>query len=417
MSRTWEEPLVREKGANRAFQLVQKTRIPEFLLGIMLTFDGLALPVWKFPVSLIALALLALLALQRQARLTIGGASWVPTMLTLALIYVATVSAMSHPTSISSDWTRRAVRISFVMIFVMMLATERLHLGSLLKGLTFGLIANVFAFKLHLTSDDYQGALTGWVGDKNKAGMYYAVVGLLLLWQMRTRTARIVWSALVMVPLWMTESRTSMTAYACGLIWVWVISRRPVLIRWLAAGGVILVVNFIESNFAQVGQFAERSGSDILRLRIQAATDLKLASAPFWGMGLGEAYVPIGSDNFFFHDSVATLRVEGGWPYFVVIVGVTLIVALRPLKSHKPAYQGMVTQGGAITLLICAWKLGEVFLTIPWAVLMGVAFNYVLKGEPESDTEGVLDYSPPDAQVMVRTGNMLMSTLPSPRRG
>lgn len=288
MSQTVREPLVREHGPNRIVAMAHKTRVPEFLLSILMTADGVPIPGLNFPYSLIALGLLVALALKRRPAHKMELKSWVPTLLTLALIYVCAISAISHPTSISSDWVRRASRIAFIIVIAMMLATERLHLGSILRGLTVGLVANVIAFELHLSPDTYAGALTGWVGDKNKAGMYYAVVGLLLLWQMRSRLARVSWAALVMVPLWMSQSRTSMTAYAMGVIWTWTIARRPVLIRWVSAVGVVALVQYIETSFAQIGDFASRWGSDLLRQRIEFATDQKLGARLHGGWALAK---------------------------------------------------------------------------------------------------------------------------------
>ena len=35
--------------------------------------------------------------------------------------------------------------------------------------------------------------------------------------------------------------------------------------------------------------------------------------------------------------------------------------------------------GAAVATLICAWKLGEVFLTIPWGLLLGLGLNRLIR--------------------------------------
>ena len=85
--------------------------------------------------------------------------------------------------------------------------------------------------------------------------------------------------------MWLTESRTSMTAYAAGLLWVFVLAKRPALVRGLGAFLLWLSVTYLESNFARAGVFENRWGSDLLRGRIDAAAAIKVAAAP-WHLSL-----------------------------------------------------------------------------------------------------------------------------------
>ena len=232
-------------------------------------------------------------------------------------------------------------------------------------------------------------ALSGYFGDKNKAGLFYAVVGLLLAALLITRAARFFWILFFGTMVWLTLSRTSISAFTFGLVWALVFARLPFVLRWGAGGTIITAMNYLEDNFAQAGIFENRWGSDLLRARIDAAAAEKLAAAPWWGMGLGQAFVTIDGNQWFFHNAYETLLVEGGWPYAIGVVAITGFVCLRPFAPGTRLYTARMIQGTGLALLICALRLGEVFLTIPWALLMGVAlYQWGKVDGPSSDELG-----------------------------
>lgn len=356
---------------------LRRTHPFELLMGALLTVDVAFLV--PFPFANVALLILIVIGLTRPAPLRFSprlGA--VPVLLIGALAYLAATSAVADFSPYAGDWIRRLIRLTIVVLGCLILATGRFHLPSITRGFALGLVANIGAFYLGLTRDDYGGVLTGFVGDKNAAGLMYAVGGVLLMGMTRTAPQRLILAAATAVPVWLTASRTSLMAYAAGLLWIWVISRRAPVVRWLAAGAVMMIVNYVEANFAQVGPFEARWGSDLLRERIESAVAHKLSSASWFGEGLGEAYVRIGTDNWYFHSSYDTLLIEGGWPLCIAIVGVTVWIGLIPFGNEDRGYPGMVSQGATVTLLICAWKLGEVFLTVPWVLLMALAIHATL---------------------------------------
>jgi len=341
--------------------------------------DGVEIPGLQFPVSMIGLGLMVLVAFARKPTHKLGIYWWVPWALFLLLLWAVLVSVLASPTELAASWPRRSVRIAAVILFALVLATGRIHIPSVLKALALGLCANAVAFYSGLTPDYYGGLLTGWLGDKNKAGLYYSVVGILFLLTVRRFSLRLASVLITAGLLWLTGSRTSMSAYAFGLLWLGLASRLSPPLRWLAAGATIASVTYLEENFAQAGVFESRWGSDLLRGRIDAAAVEKLASAPPQGMGLGEAYVMIEGKAWYFHDSYATLLVEGGWPYAFGMVFLTALVGIRPFLSvGTPDFNSRVSQAATVVLLICAWKLGEVFLTIPWALCFGVALRQML---------------------------------------
>lgn len=355
----------------------------QFLLGALLVADGVALPGLNFPLSLLGVAGLCLLGFSRPPKLLLGRFGWVPWALTLALAWTVAVSLFTPASPDAADWSRRIIRIAAVVLLAFALASERLHLPSVLKGLALALMVNAAAFYAGLAPDTYGGALTGWLGDKNKAALAYSVLGVLLLSQVRRPPVRVLVVVVTAALVWFTGSRTSMTGYAFGLVWLWLVARRAAPVRWASAGGLAAAAVWLEDNLAQTGQFAERWGSDLLRGRIDAASEVKLAGTPFEGLGFGEAYVLIDGRLWYFHNAYWSLLVEGGWVLAVTIVAVTVFVGLRPFEAGVHDYRAVIAQGATVALLIAGWKLGEVFLTNTWGLVLGFALNVVLRHQDE----------------------------------
>ncbi|MGO2584705.1 MAG: hypothetical protein ACTH9F_05140, partial [Brachybacterium tyrofermentans] len=75
---------------------------------------------------------------------------------------------------------------------------------------------------------------------------------------------------------------------------------------------------------------------------------------------------------WFFHNSYWSALVEGGWPWLLLILGITVVFALRPFTRDLNR-QELAVQATTVALLICAWRLGEVLFTIQWAVVIAFA--------------------------------------------
>lgn len=353
---------------------VRETRGLEFVLGMILMLEGVLTPALAVPLSQAGVFLLIVTGLTRPSRLKFVRWRWVFPLFCLLLLYVAMVSIESQAGG-GSDWSRRLIRLIGIALLTWVIATGRVNFPSIIKGLAFALALNAILFLAHVAPDTYGGALSGYIGDKNKAGLYYAVAGLLVLQVLRSRSGRILWTLIIAGLLWLTESRTSITALTAGVLWAWLAARRFAPLRWIAATGLWFGVGYLEDNFAQAGVFENRWGSDLLRGRIDAASLEKLEAAPWWGLGLGQAFVVIAGDTWYFHNSYWSLLVEGGWPYLVGVVTITVLVGLRPFGPGERTYSGMLVQGATVCILICALRLGEVFLTIPWALTIGAALN------------------------------------------
>ena len=75
-----------------------------------------------------------------------------------------------------------------------------------------------------------------------------------------------------------------------------------------------------------------------------------------------------------FHNSYALLRVEGGWPLVVAMLVLVVVVALGLFGINKEVSDDQrAVEAGLAVVLVCAWKLGEVFFTLPCLFLVGAA--------------------------------------------
>lgn len=363
---------VRERAAltlHRAGEI----RIPEFVLFFLLIGVGLLpLPQIGFSLENLAVAGIVGLGLLRRPPRTLGALEGLVPVVVVALFYLTVVSLFATPTEFAADWPTRLLRFLAVLLMVLVIGTGRVDIRSGLYGLTAALLVNIPLFYAGLVPANYGTYLTGLVGDKNVAGLAYALVAVLLLaLPDRNRVRRL----LVLVlggAVWLTGSRTAMAAYVGAVLWVLLAPRLPVVGRWALGGAVAFGVNLLSEDYALIGRFSDREGSDLLRARIDAASEIKVGQAGFFGDGLGEAYVHLEDGNWFFHNSYWTALVEGGWPWMLVLVGATVLVLGRPFTSRLSTRQ-IALQAACVVILVCAWRLGEVFLTMYWGIAMGMA--------------------------------------------
>lgn len=325
-----------------------------------------------FPLAQLAVIGLCVIGSVRRPTRDIGQFGVLFLIAFFFLTYLAVISDYNDVPS--ADWTRRLIRLTANVMLLFFVASGRLSMKSILVGVGAALLVNLPAFATGVTANHYGGALTGWLGDKNQAGLWYAVIGLLVLSQVKGAGWRFLVFVVFAGALWWTGSRTSLAAYGLGLIWFYLGGRLPMWLRWVTMFGFIQLVGFIEDNFAQAGVFADRAGSDALRARIDAATQFKIDHASFLGEGLGQAYVFMQNDVWYFHNSYWTLRVEGGWIYLGAIVLLTVGLGLRLFNPIRNP-QVTLVEASTLGLLMCATRLGEVFLTTVWALVMALALQ------------------------------------------
>lgn len=367
---------------------VGKLRIPELVLFFGLIFEGsmFGLPI---PLNQVVIVGIVLLAITRRPQVELGRLQMLVPLLVIGLFYLAMLSMFTEATEFAFDWERRLLRLGLTAVFLLVLASGRIDLRSGLAGLATGMILNAIAFYLGLAPDNYGGVLSGFFMDKNVAGMAYAIVGVLVLAVVDRRWVKVALVLVFAAMVWLTGSRTSIAAMVAGVGWILIAPRLPVIGRWIFGLLIYLGVDLVSEDYSQIGVFSNRVGSDLLRSRIDAASEVQVDVAGFFGMGLGEAYVSFPDDpgsRWLFHNSYWSALVEGGWPWLLLVLGITVVFALRPFETRltKPE---LAVQATAVTVLICAWRLGEVFFTLQWALVVGAAIWFWANARQERDRQ------------------------------
>lgn len=342
----------------------QPTRLAEFVLGVVVLYAWAPPGVPGFlSLGLVGVAGLLGLALLRPGGIRLGGPGgalgWLAPVLVLLVGYLVLVS-ISSPDDSLSGWPRRALRLTMVLALLVALVSGRLHWPSLVRGAAVGLLANAALFFAGIAPAPYGEYLSGFLLDKNQAGLAYAVVTLLYLGLVDERRRQVAVVLLGAALVWTTGSRTSIAALACGLVWVVLRPRLGPAARVALVVALGVGVQVVENNFARAGVFASRDGSDAFRARIDEASQAKLALSPPQGLGLGESFVWIGDRQYLFHNSYWAALVEGGWVLlaaYLVLVAVAVGVWRRGPVPHLWAS----AEAANLAILVCALRLGEVF--------------------------------------------------------
>ncbi|MGD8215840.1 zinc ABC transporter permease [Aestuariimicrobium sp. Y1814] len=343
----------------------------DFVLGFALLWDRYPLPVVAQPTGIAVVGLLILLGALRRPTHQLRHRGLMVALFAVMMVAVIVVTQLN-----ALDWVQRSTKMVLLFVFALTIAVGRVHLRSLLAGLTVGLLANVGLFYAGLTSNAYPPYLTGFLGDKNVAGLMYAVVLVAGLALYRRWQSQLVHVVVLAVPLVLTGSRTSMAAAVAGLVWVLLRNRLPLLWRFALVGTLIWLLGVVERQFARMGLFADRGETDWFREQIRIATELKVANAPWYGEGLTTAWVLLGGTRFmWFHDSYAAMRIEGGWIMIAIMGVLILVLGLGLLQPGRVGQPLLFAEGAIVVVLVCAWQLGEVFFTTPAFLVLGMAWR------------------------------------------
>ncbi len=370
----------------------EPTRLADFLLGAVVLF-AVAFPLapGHLQVGLVALAGLVALSVSRRPTRSLAGLTWLPGAVVAMIGYLVLVSVSGLDLSLFG-WSQRALRLGLVATAVAVVVSGRIHYPSLVRGMAVGLFGNAVLFFAGVAPAPYQQYLTGFLLDKNQAGLAYTVVGVLLI-GVTTNTRRQIAIAVVSTALvWATGSRTSIAALVCALVWFALRPRLSVPARLMLAGAFAFAIPFVQEKYGQTGEFADRVGTDWFRARIDAASEAKLAHAPWHGQGLGEAWVHLqDGSTYFFHNSYWALLVEGGWIYLLATLVLTVWFCMRPLRSGPPP--SLLARSGEaanLAVLICALRLGEVFGATTASIALAAGLIGYLQAESlRSSHEGV----------------------------
>ncbi|MGY5318306.1 hypothetical protein ACXA45_03610 [Neomicrococcus lactis] len=319
------------------------------------------------PLGELAIILLIAVSVFRPRLTSLRSASVWLLGATAILTYMLIVSVINE-----TDWFRRLTRIVILLIFFYCVATGRVNLNMGIKGYLTGLILNVPLFYAGLAPDNYAGALTGYLVDKNVAGLVYGVATFIAMFLVRGGLARVTVFVIGMVAVFATGSRTTMAAMLLAAVWLVVAKRLNLFFKVTLFGFLLFLFYFLEENYARAAIFSDRWGSDLLRERIGEASLEKLATGPWYGYGLGQAFATVDDANWLFHDSYLALRAEGGWILLVAVICVYLATFYPLLRLSRFNVHSSTAVSAMIVVFFCALKLGEVFITPVGFLLMGI---------------------------------------------
>lgn len=348
------------------------SRILDVLLGALLVVDGISVGAGAFrlPIAEAAGVALVLLAGFRRPQRSLANFG-VLAVLAFGLLTFLAVSSTVNGID-DEDWVRRIFRIAVLVCLAGAFASGRLDLRGALHGMITALVINIPLFYAGLAPDTYGGVLTGVLGDKNVAGLYYAVIPVLLIATTTSRRHQVLLFVFAFGGTALTGSRTSLAGLACALIWMIVSPRLGLTVRWILAIGLGLGVYWLSESLPRLGgYFDDRLGSDLLRERIQTASWEKAAEAPWYGLGLGEAHVHLDEATWFFHNSFWGLLAEGGWPFLVIVLSAYVVLGMRPFRHAVRTPSRVAVEASTLIFLVCASQLGEVFITVTGALVLG----------------------------------------------
>ncbi|GAA2899558.1 O-antigen ligase family protein [Microbacterium esteraromaticum] len=357
------------------------------LMGLIVV--RVSLPGTPFPVAQIGIAVLVIVGCFRRPTRSFVHAWWVPAAMLGLLAFLVIETWLQ-----GIDPVRRAGNLAILIVMSLFLASGRIDVGSAVKGIGVGLLLNGALFYAGVAPDNYQGRLTGFLEDKNAGALVIALGTFLLFLVIRSRWGRLLLVVAGAAAIAATDSRTTMAASFVALVWL-LSSRYLRRTAQLATLGMaFLAFLWADDNLATIGDYGEtREGSDEFRSRIDAASSLKAAAAPWHGFGLGEATVSLDSGTWFFHNAYEALIVEGGFVLAAVVLGLFVVAGLglapRAVGVDVTSGESRVITAATLVVFCCALRLGEVFLAPIGLVVLGIGIARMLpplpSGQPASE--------------------------------
>lgn len=345
----------------------------DVVIGALLVAEGVN--VGGFPLNVFVLIALVALRITKKSPYVVPYGGLFIALLTLGLGFV-TVSSFAVGISGTDQIIRRVGRMVIIIFFTLLIADRRVDFKSLMTGFGVGLVINATAFYLGLNPDNYGGYLTGWMEDKNVAGLFHGIVVLLLFGLYQQRKHRILILVIGLPLLWETGSRTSMAGTILGVLWI-LFAHRANLIAKIGIGFFLAwLFEYLQKNFADSEVFGDRTGTDWFREQIDILSWAKVEDAPWNGFGLGQAVVTFENGRtMYFHNSYWTLLVEGGWVWASLVCAATFLAVFVWKQPGYKTRRNLTAESAMVFLAVCSWRLGEVLLTVPWAFAVGYALS------------------------------------------
>lgn len=345
----------------------------DFTVGFLFIFRSVSL--FSLPLATIVLLLYVVFRSFKKTDYSVRCSGAVIAVFLVGAVYLLIVSVFVQEIDLQT-YLQRMVRILAIVFFALLIADRRIDIRSLLLGFGVGLLFNATGFYAGIAPADYGEYLTGWIQDKNVAGLYHAVVSLLLFVFFTKTWQRTMIIVLALPLLWETGSRTSIGAFIIAMGWVLLARKISIVWKMVLGGAVMWLFEWAQTNFASSEVFGDRTGTDWFREQIDTAAWAKVQATPWYGQGLGEATVVFdnGSGQYF-HNSFWTLFVEGGWPWLLAVLAITLVVVFFVRQENNSRRIG--AEAAMVLLFVCSWRLGEVLLTMPWGLAFGLALYYL----------------------------------------
>lgn len=341
----------------------------DFLLGCLVVFTNFITTATPAPPGVMIAAFICAWAICKRPQRSINWGGVI--LFAGVLLYVYLIAVSVHG---GMPWAQRITKFVLLLGLAAAVAQKRIDVRSFILGTCMFSVVNLLLFYAGVTPNLYPPYLTGYYDDKNVSGFYYALFGVLGLWVMTKWWARL-WIAFSLAAVVLTGSRTSISAFLLAMTWVLLRNRvSPFLRVILTATGFWLLV-FVEQTMAQIGVFSDRVNTDWFRAQIDMATQAKMDETPWYGMGLNQGFVVLGGvRRMWFHDSYAQAFVEGGYLFLGATVFAFAIVGLGVFsKRHRVSTELLVGEAAMVVVLVCAWKLGEVFMTVGAFFALGFA--------------------------------------------
>ncbi|CAL8974340.1 hypothetical protein TESS_TESS_00651 [Tessaracoccus sp. O5.2] len=346
--------------------------IPVFLLGLLLPVRGIEflVPAMSLPINTLACVGLVAVAVWAPSR-------WPAASPAVLLSATALVGWLVARTVLEQGLgeLRRTVNILTLFLVAGVIASGRVHVRSLTRGIAIGLVPALIVSVALLPQSSYVGRLTGVLGDPNAAGYVLVTLAFAAAQSLTTRRARLALWTLAAAGIVLTVSRTSMFAFAVASLWVWLGTRLRRLSSLVVLGGTTALYLWLNGVAEARNWFTEREGSDSLREDLVRAERQMVDQAGWWGEGLGTAITEIRGTTLFFHNSYRAIQVEGG----LIALGLLLLLlgALFWMFHQLPPRDRPVwAEGAIIAALICSLNIGFSLTSPPLAVAVGLYLAY-----------------------------------------